>query len=280
MNLFQYDFGYGFLWNYGHVLAIVPFGILAAIGWRRGWPRWIGVVSLVLAAWGVAGLLIVQYAMRLNLPLVLPTQEFLAQGTGRVLDGGAGSGRASLMVLLERPHAEVLAVDLYEGYFGIADNTPQRLLENAASAGVEDRVEARAGDLRDLPLDDDSFDAVVSAFVIDHLDRDGVQRSLAEIERVLRPEGDFLLMVVNPDRWIRVAYPFFVHHGYFGGRTDHERWRARLEEAGFRVVEMGTTPGTLYVLARKRPAAGPVASAGATAPPASKPRGRGVQSAE
>jgi SAM-dependent methyltransferase len=253
MSVFQYDFGYGFLWNYGHVLAIVPFGILAAISWNRGWPRWIGVVSLVLAAWGVAGLLIVQYAMRLNLPLVLPTQAFLAQGTGRVLDGGAGSGRASLMVLLARPQSEVLAVDLYEGYFGIADNTPQRLLENAARAGVEDRVEPQVGDLRDLPLDDDSFDAAVSAFVIDHLDRDGVERSLAEIARVLRPEGDFLLMVVNPDPWIRVAYPFFVHHGYFGGRTDHERWRVRLEEAGLSVVEMGTTPGTLYVLARKRP---------------------------
>jgi methylase of polypeptide subunit release factors len=57
--------------------------------------------------------------MRLNLPLELPTQQFLSRGAGRVLDGGAGSGRASLMVLLERPQAEVLAVDLYQGYFGI-----------------------------------------------------------------------------------------------------------------------------------------------------------------
>ncbi len=262
MNLFQYDFGYGFLWNYGHLLAIVPFGVLAGLAWKLRWPRWIGVVSLVLAAWGVAGLLIVQFAMRLNLPLALPTQQFLAQGTGRVLDGGAGSGRASLMVLLERPRAEVLAVDLYEGYFGIGDNTPQRLLRNAARAGVEDRVNAQVGDLTDLPFEDGSFDAVVSAFVIDHLDRDGVERSLAEIARVLRPEGGFLLMVINPDLWIRVAYPFFVHHGYFGGRTNHERWRSRLENAGLRVVEMDTTPGTLYLLARKGPPAGPIATGG------------------
>lgn len=255
MHVFQYDFGYGFLWNYGHVLAIVPFGVLAALSWKLGWPRWIGVVSLALAAWGAAGLLIVQYAMRLNLPLALPTQEFLALGTGRVLDGGAGSGRASLMVLLARPRAEVVAVDLYEGSFGIADNTPQRLLQNATRAGVEDRLHTQVADLRDLPFENGSFDAAVSAFVIDHLDRDGVERSLAEIERVLHPEGDFLVMVINPDLWIRIAYPFFVHHGYFGGRTDHERWRARLENAGLRVVEMGTTPGTLYLLARKRPSA-------------------------
>ena len=59
--------------------------------------------------------------------------------------------------------------------------------------------------------------------------------------------------MINPDVWVRVAYPFFVHHGYFGGRTDHERWRSRLEGAGLRVVEMGTTPGTLYLLAQKGP---------------------------
>jgi SAM-dependent methyltransferase len=253
MSLFQYDFGYGFLWNYGHLLAVVPFGVLAALSWRFGWPRWIGVVSLVLTAWGVAGLLIVQYAMRLNLPLELPTQQFVSHGPARVLDGGAGSGRASLMVLLERPQAEVLAIDLYEGYFGIEDNSPQRLLQNAAKAGVEDRVDAQVADLTDLPFEDGSFDAAVSAFVIDHLDQAGVERSLAEIERVLRPNGEFLLMVVNPDLWIRVAYPFFVHHGYFGGRTDRERWRDRLENAGLRVVEMGTTPGTLYLLAQKSP---------------------------
>ena len=251
MGLFQYDFGYGFLWNYGHVLAIVPFGVLAVIARRLGWSRWIVITSLLVALWGVVGLLIVQLAMRINLPLELPTPQFFPAGEGLVLDGGAGSGRASLMVLRERSGARVLAVDLYEGYFGIADNTPQRLLDNAARAGVEGRVEARAGDLTDLQLEDASVDAAVSAYVIDHLSQEDVQRALAEIERVLRPNGDFLLMVINPDKWIRIASPFFVHHGYFGGRTRHERWRSRLEQAGFAVVEMGTTPGSLYLLARK-----------------------------
>ncbi len=251
MDLLQYEFGYGFWWNYGHLLAIVPFGVLALVAWRRGWARWVGITSSLVAVWGVIGLLIVQLALRINLPLELPTQQFLTAGEGLVLDGGAGSGRAAMMVLRERPGARVLAVDLYAGYFGIEDNTPQRLLANAAQAGVEGRVEARVGDLTDLQLEDAAVDAAVSAFVIDHLSREDVERSLAEIERVLRPNGDFLLMVINPDKWIRIAYPFFVHHGYFGGRTDHERWRSRLERAGFTVVEMGTTPGTLYLLARK-----------------------------
>ncbi len=67
----------------------------------------------------------------------------------------------------------------------------------------------------------------------------------------MKPGGQFLLLVINPDGWIRTAYPFFVHHGYFGGRTDHDRWRGRLEAAGLHVVEMGTVPGTLWLLAEK-----------------------------
>ncbi len=251
MNPFAYDFGYGWAWNYGHVIPVLVFGGLAALAWKRGWPRWTAFLSAGIAAWGMVGLLIVQMVMRLNLPLQLPTDQFLADGAGLVLDAGAGSGRSSLMVLLERPDSRVIALDLYEGYFGIPDNTPKRLLANAARAGVGDRVQAQVGDMRAMPLGDASVDAAVSAYAIDHLNREGVERSLAEIERVLRPGGQFLLMVINPDVWVRVAYPFFVHHGYFGGKTDHERWRSRLTEAGFEILEQGTSPGTLHFLVRK-----------------------------
>ena len=253
MNPFAYDFGYGWAWNYGHLIAVVSFGALTVLAWRRLWPRWVGVLSVALAVWGVAGFVIVQMVIRVNLPLELPTERFLADGPVQVLDAGAGSGRSSLMVLLARPDSRVLALDLYSGYYGIADNKPERLFANAARAGVEDRIEARVGDMRAMPLDDDSLDAAVSAYAIDHLNQEGVRRSLAEIQRVLRPNGQFLLMVINPDVWIRTAYPFFVHHGYFGPRTDPQRWHSDLTSAGFEIVEQGTTPGTLYLLARKRP---------------------------
>ncbi len=252
MNPFEYDFGYGWVWNYGHLVPVVLFGALAVVAWRRGWPRWIGAISVAVAVWGVAGFLIVQLVIRINLPLELPTEQFFTDGSGEVLDAGAGSGRSSLMVLFARPKSRVLALDLYDGYYGIPDNRPERLFANAERAGVEDRLRARVGDMRAVPLGDHSIDAAVSAYAIDHLSREGVQRSLAEIQRVLRPNGQFLLMVINPDIWIRIAYPFFAHHGYFGGRTDHQRWRAYLANAGFEIVEQGTTPGTLYLLARTR----------------------------
>ena len=86
--------------------------------------------------------------------------------------------------------------------------------------------------MREMPFDDASFDGVVSVAAIDHLNREGVERTLAEVTRVLRPEGQFLLMVVNPDIWTKIAMPFLHGHGYFGGRAYPERWRSQLSAAG------------------------------------------------
>jgi ubiquinone/menaquinone biosynthesis C-methylase UbiE len=164
---------------------------------------------------------------------------------------GAGSGRSTLMVLQGRPRATVIALDLYHGNFGIPDNTPDRLRANARIAGVIDRVETQPGDMRRMPFPDGSFDAAVSAYAIDHLGREGETQALAEARRILRPGGQFLLMVVNIDCWIRVAFPVPHGHGYFSSRQDPARWRHALSAAGLDVEEEGRTPGTLFFLARK-----------------------------
>ena len=169
-----------------------------------------------------------------------------------MLDAGAGSGRSTLMVLLARPAATVTALDIFGAEYGIGGNTPDRLRANARAAGAEARVDVQVGDMRAMPFPPASFDGAVSAFAIDHLRRADVERTFAEMARVLKPGGDFLLLVINQDAWIRTALPFLVHHGYFGGKANADRWRTQLEAAGLEMVEQGTQPGTLYYLARNR----------------------------
>lgn len=251
INIFHYDFDYTWLWNYGHLIPVIIFTLAGLLAWKCKWSNWITYISILIVLWGVIGLVIVQYILCINLPLKLPTEQFLAGGSGYVLDAGAGSGRSTLMVLLERPGSRVIAMDLYEGYFGILDNTPERLLANARLAGVEDRVTVKVGDIRDIPLEDSSLDAAVSVAVIDHLAPEGIKKSMAEIWRVLRSNGEFLLVVINNDLWIRIAYPFLIHHGYYGPKTHAEGWIDYLTEAGFKIVEQGTKPASLYFLARK-----------------------------
>jgi SAM-dependent methyltransferase len=246
---FTYDFGYSWPITWGLLVPLALFGGLAALGvWLR-WRRWLVIASGLVAIWAIAGLLITHMLFRLTFPQTMPTQQFLSSGTGRVVDIGAGSGRAAIGLLLAKPRVTVTAVDIYSGYYGIDDNTPERFMRNARIAGVADRAEAKVGDARKLPLETGTYDGAISLAAIDHIPRAGIPTALAEAARVLKPGGEFLLMVVNVDHWAMFASPHAIGHH---ARANPGRWRALLVSAGFDVVEQGTQPAVLYFLTRKR----------------------------
>jgi SAM-dependent methyltransferase len=245
---FTYDFGYSWWVASGHLVPVGLGGALAVLALWRGWPRWLTIASSLIAIWGVAGLLITHALFRINLPMAVPTSAFLASGGGRVVDVGAGSGRAAVGLLLARPRATVTAIDIYRGYYGIDDNTPERLMVNARIAGVADRAEAKVGDARELPLPTGAYDGVISAAAIDHLPVAGIPLAIAEAARVLKPDGEFLLSIVNADAWAWLASP---HALALHRRADPGQWRAWLESSGFVVVEHGRQPGMRYFLSRK-----------------------------
>ena len=247
----DYDFGYSWWMTWGHLIPFVVFGLVAIAAWRLGWWRWVVAVSGAVAIWGLAGYLIMHNVVRINRPLSIPS-HFLSNGSGRVLDMGAGSGRATVGVLASRPNSSVVALDIYQGYWGIDDNTPERLKRNASAAGAAGRVDVRVGDMREIPFPDGSFDGAISSFAIDHLRPDDAGRALHEAARVLKPGGQILILNMGLDGWIRVALPSLHGHGYFGREQATERWRSALAEAGFDVVEVGRQPGTIYFLGQKK----------------------------
>ncbi len=170
-----------------------------------------------------------------------------------VLDLGAGTGRSSIMVLQSRPQATLVALDLFaesfEQHFGHSDSPEQKLLANLKAAGVDARATVQKADMRKLPFEPATFDAVVSAYAIDHLNRKGIGESLSEAARVVKPGGDFLLILIGRDPWGQFAFgPLLMH---MGGRGP-DWWAARLEEAHFKVVEHGVQPITRYFLARRQ----------------------------
>jgi len=196
MDVFRYDFGYEWPWTLGHLIGAAVFALAACAAWRVARPG-LGLVFGALGVWALAGAAIVNLVLGFSLPIALPTARFLESGQGRVLDAGAGSGRSSLMVLLARPTATVTALDIFDARYGIGGNTPDRLRANARAAGAEARLDVQVGDMRAMPFAPATFDAAVSAFAIDHLSRADVERTFAEMARVIRPGGDFLMLVIN-----------------------------------------------------------------------------------
>lgn len=252
---FTYDFGYSWGVTWFPVIPLVLFGGLAVLAYRLGWRRWVLGASGLLAVWSVVALVLLHGVFGINLPMGVPEAGFMASGWGEVVDVGAGSGRASIGLLLARPNVRVTAIDIYDGYYGIEGNTPERFMRNARIAGVADRARAEVGDARAIPLPDAAYDGVISTYAIDHLRRAEIPGALSEVNRILKPGGDFLLAVVKVDWWLSLISPPLAHHA----RANPEHWREMLGTAGFEILEQGAAPASLHFLARK-PAASPAST--------------------
>jgi ubiquinone/menaquinone biosynthesis C-methylase UbiE len=242
------DFAYPWWLSYGHLVITaiaLPFLVL---GYFRRWSKVLMVLIGAVTLWSVTACVVARFGLDVNGRLPLPTQKFLTSGTGRVLDMGAGTGRSTLMVLEARPQTTVVALDLfsesYRQHFGPGMSGQEKLGSNLRAAGVENRATIQTGDMRQLPFEAATFDGVVSTYAIDHLNREGITTSLAEASRVLKPGGEFLMMVITKDSWLKFTFgPLLLHSGTRGDLW----WTSRLKEAGFQVLEQGTRPATLYL---------------------------------
>jgi SAM-dependent methyltransferase len=253
------NFGYSWYWTYGQLLVAAVFLPLFWLAWTRKWPKIALALLGAVTVWSLVAFLAARIGVNMNGRMPLPTESFLPSGAGRVLDMGAGTGRSTLMVLEARPRTFVVALDSfsdqYVSHFGdrkdgkqVPDQGRERLLLNLQAAGVAQRAAVQPGDMRQMPIESAAFDAVVSAYSIDHLNRDGVRKALGEAARVLKPGGQFLLMVIAKDVWFELAWGPLFPHSRLPGR---DRWTGFLRDAGFEILETGTRPATLYVLARK-----------------------------
>ncbi|MYB03409.1 MAG: class I SAM-dependent methyltransferase [Acidimicrobiaceae bacterium] len=102
----------------------------------------------------------------------------------RVLDLGCGFGRHSYEAL--KRGAEVVACDLARPEVEQVRDLARLLV---ASGEVDESVMAAPvqGNALGLPFDDDSFDRVIAAEVLEHISDD--ESAFAELARVLRPGG-------------------------------------------------------------------------------------------
>jgi ubiquinone/menaquinone biosynthesis C-methylase UbiE len=131
-----------------------------------------------------------------------------------VLDVGAGSGTFSNR--LSARGFDVTSTDITDEALGV--------LRERVSGTVE-RADAVA-----LPFEDDSFDAVVLAEVLEHLEDD--EGALAEAARVLRPKGVLGISVPRNPAWFSRSDRWAGHVR----RYTRQQLEGRVGAAGFEIV--------------------------------------------
>jgi ubiquinone/menaquinone biosynthesis C-methylase UbiE len=99
----------------------------------------------------------------------------------RVLDLGCGTGTLTILIKKTHPYTEVSGLDGDQKILDIA---------RAKAAKAEVELTFSNGMAFELPYPDGSFDRVVSSLVFHHLTRENKVRTLQEVFRVLRPDGE------------------------------------------------------------------------------------------
>ena len=111
-----------------------------------------------------------------------------------MLDIGCGRGLLLIEAAKRLTSGKAIGVDLWQSR-DLSGNTRDATLANARAEDVAERVEVETADMRTLPLENESVDAVVSSLAIHNLPtREDRTKAIEEISRVLKPGGRLALI--------------------------------------------------------------------------------------
>ena len=126
-----------------------------------------------------------QFILERRARLVKP---LLRSAGGHLVDFGCGNGAQTLF--FAEDFDRLTGVDVGEVYL-------EDFRREIVARGLEGRIQAVATDGGSIPLADGAADVVTSFTVLEHVHNE--QAVLAEMRRILRPEGKLIITV--PNRW-------------------------------------------------------------------------------
>ncbi|WP_292391914.1 class I SAM-dependent methyltransferase [Methanosarcina sp. UBA5] len=154
----------------------------------------------------------------------------------KVLMVGCGTG-FSACYLAREIGCEIVGID-------IAELSIEKAKERAKSQGVSDKVKFRVGDAHVLPFEAGTFDAVITEFVSQFLDR---ERAFKEFTRVLRPGAYVGINEMYREKEIpaKATKEIAQAEKIIGEITglpfsllSSEKWKEELERAGLKDVNV------------------------------------------
>ncbi len=102
----------------------------------------------------------------------------------KLIDVGGGTGDLAFR-FLKRGGAQVTVCDINREMLAVGR-------DRALDRGIVQAIEWKEGDAEDLPVDDESYDAYITAFCLRNVTR--IDAALREARRVLKPGGRFICL--------------------------------------------------------------------------------------
>jgi len=151
----------------------------------------------------------------------------------RVLEVATGSGEMFRRLIHANPEGKTFGLDL-------SPNMAARTQRRARSEFPKAQSHCGAVDVRNLPFENASFDAVVCCYLFELLSYDDIRLTLGEIRRVLRAGGTFSLVVIGESgKFFNRLYNFAGGLApAFWGRQVERAAIGLIEESGLRIVNM------------------------------------------
>ena len=121
-----------------------------------------------------------------------------------ILDIATGTG--DLAINLAKTNAsEIVGLDISEGMLEVGR-------KKIAQKKLDSKIKMILGDSENLPFDDNTFDAITVAFGIRNFE--SLERGLAEIHRVLKPNGMFVILEtsVPTNPLYKAGYSFYTKY--------------------------------------------------------------------
>jgi len=146
-----------------------------------------------------------------------------------VLEVGCGTGTLTLAAKRQAgPSGKVFGIDIIPGMM-------ERSQRKAAQANAD--VTFQLGGIDDIPFSADQFDVVMCSFMIFHMSEMVRRKGIAEIYRVLKPQGRLLVLdlALPPS-----PLPRAIAKALFGGMMQHDlrELLPLMETVGFSDIEI------------------------------------------
>ena len=142
----------------------------------------------------------------------------------RVLEIATGSGEMFRRLVRSNPDGTTFGLDLSPNMAARTQDRARRKFPQASS-------HCGAVDVRSMPFQNASFDAVVCCYLFELLSQDDIRLTLREIRRVLRAGGTFSLVVIGQNA------KFFNQLYHVAGKLVPAFWGRQVDRAVPKLVE-------------------------------------------